>query len=304
MNEEWRNKLLFGVLRGVKGEGNSVLKFLPLIYFPSLRYVLLTYNWTIIIKTFPQSVHDIIKEKQAQNSLVPFFWRKKVWKKVADGLTLDVRWIRGNLYCYCLNILQYAYISFTIRQYEDSSGVFMLPATVFPGPGPILKSLLMFWLEPLQVASKEQGHPHSRLRPHWPHSWHTLVPKATGELPPRELFLENGMYTLSLDVGRHPSEMMEEVDFLAPTCLEEPLSILADSMGIVLGPPRQRSMDIGGSYIFQSFMVLHIGFGIRKRTLKLTRMAKFKILTIPWVDKDVEQLNCLAVLCRVKHIST
>lgn len=64
--------------------------------------------------------------------------------------------------------------------------------------------------------------------------------------------------------------MMEEVDFLAPTCPEEPLSILAASMDMVLGPPRQRSMDIGGSYILQSFMMLHIGFGIRKKTLKLT----------------------------------
>lgn len=54
MNEEWRDKLLLRVLRGVKGGGNSVLKFLPLTYFPSLRPVLLTYNWTTIIKTFPK----------------------------------------------------------------------------------------------------------------------------------------------------------------------------------------------------------------------------------------------------------
>ena len=40
----------------------------------------------------------------------------------------------------------------------------MLQATGLPGPGLILESLLMFWLEPLQFVSKEeQGRPHSRL---------------------------------------------------------------------------------------------------------------------------------------------
>lgn len=32
----------------------------------------------------------------------------------------------------------------------------MLQATVLPGPSPILESVLMFWLEPLQVVSKEE----------------------------------------------------------------------------------------------------------------------------------------------------
>lgn len=50
--------------------------------------------------------------------------------------------------------------------------------------------------------------------------------------------------------------------------------------------------------------MLHRGFGIRKMTLQLTLMAKMKILTLPCVDKDVEQLDCLAVLYKVKHIST
>lgn len=63
-------------------------------------------------------------------------------------------------------------------------------------------------------------------------------------------------------------------------------------------------MEVGGSYVLQSVMMLHRGFGIRKMTLKLTLMAQMKILTIPCVDKDVEQLDCLAVLYKVKGIST
>lgn len=43
---------------------------------------------------------------------------------------------------------------------------------------------------------------------------------------------------------------------------------------------------------------------IRKDDSQTHLMAKMKILTISCVDKDVEQLNCLAVLYRVKHIST
>ena len=89
------------------------------------------------------------------------------------------------------------------------SRAFMIQATGLPGPGPIPESLLMFWLESLQFVSKEeQGRPHSRLWPQWPHTGHTLVPEATGELSPRGIFLEKDICTLSLEVAGYPLEMM------------------------------------------------------------------------------------------------
>lgn len=63
-------------------------------------------------------------------------------------------------------------------------------------------------------------------------------------------------------------------------------------------------MDIGESYILESFMMLHRLWNQKELILTLSLMVKMKRLTIPRVSKDVEQLNCLAVFYKVKHILT
>lgn len=114
--KESMNKELTKVLRGVNGERISVLKFLSLTYLLSLRLVISTYIW-IIKQKFPKAFHDVISKKQVQNSMVPFleqkfvFLWKKVWNKLLIGLSL-VWGALGDLYFYCLNILQFVYIYF------------------------------------------------------------------------------------------------------------------------------------------------------------------------------------------------
>lgn len=58
-------------------------------------------------------------------------------------------------------------------------------------------------------------------------------------------------------------------------------------------------MDIGGSYILESFMILHRLWNQKELILRISLMDKMKRLTIPCLGKDVEQLNCLVVFYKV-----
>ena len=166
----------------------------------------------------------------------------------------------------------------------------MLQTPGLPGPGPILESLLMFWLEPLQFVSKEeQGRPHSRVWPQWPHTWHILVPEAIGELS-RGIFLEKDTWTLSLEAAGYPLETMEETaswnlavlgshfPFLLPACKKVVLRPLV--------PTEARVMDVAVAQI-QSLVMLCRLWNQKQLILTFTLMAKWKdwqfhVLTRMW----------------------
>ena len=70
-------------------------------------------------KKLPEGAHDIISKRQAEN-LGKFCVRKGSQSKLLTELSLGMGWIRGNLYFYCLNILQFVSISLYIYEVKRS----------------------------------------------------------------------------------------------------------------------------------------------------------------------------------------